>query len=193
MTKISKIIDGLGNYPILATGEVYSLLTFGFIGHKQPNGYIRVTLTDDNGNAKSYYAHHLVWRAFKGEIPEGMQINHIDEDKTNNSIWNLELVSARDNANYGTCKIRRSFNRKKNTILRKLEVVQLKKQIEETALDGWKKLLEENDNEITRTVIENTQTELNKLNKIEDKLNDCLVELTVDEIKVMNACADFIV
>ena len=37
--------------------------------------------------------HCLVWEKYFGEIPEGMQIHHIDGDKTNNDISNLQLVT----------------------------------------------------------------------------------------------------
>lgn len=37
--------------------------------------------------------HCLVWEEHYGKIPEGMQIHHIDGDKTNNDISNLQLVT----------------------------------------------------------------------------------------------------
>ena len=40
--------------------------------------------------------HVLVWEQHNGPIPEGYQIHHIDGDKSNNSIENLQLVSALD-------------------------------------------------------------------------------------------------
>ena len=33
----------------------------------------------------------LVWEAFKGEIPEGYKVVHIDGDKKNNRLDNLKL------------------------------------------------------------------------------------------------------
>ncbi len=33
----------------------------------------------------------LVWEAFKGDIPEGYTVTHIDGDKTNNRLNNLKL------------------------------------------------------------------------------------------------------
>lgn len=33
----------------------------------------------------------LVWEAFKGEIPEGYTVAHIDGDKKNNRLDNLKL------------------------------------------------------------------------------------------------------
>ncbi len=41
--------------------------------------------------------HRVVWMVFNGVIPENMIINHIDHDKTNNSLNNLELISQSEN------------------------------------------------------------------------------------------------
>lgn len=43
------------------------------------------------------WAHRIVYRAFYGEIPEGMTVNHIDGDKTNNSPSNLEAITNAEN------------------------------------------------------------------------------------------------
>jgi len=41
--------------------------------------------------------HRLVWNMFYGEIPDGLQIDHMNGDKTDNRIENLRLVSNMDN------------------------------------------------------------------------------------------------
>lgn len=60
----------------------------GFAGYKAPEGYFTVGL-----NGKNYAAHRLIWVLFHKEIPEHMLINHIDHNKHNNKIENLELVT----------------------------------------------------------------------------------------------------
>ena len=60
-------------------------------------GYINATF-----GKKKYYVHRLVWLAFNGDIPEGMEINHKDECKSNNVLSNLEIMTHVDNVNYGT-------------------------------------------------------------------------------------------
>lgn len=59
-------------------------------------------------DGKTYSVHRLVWKTFKGEIPEGMEINHIDENTENNCLSNLEVVSHKDNVNWATGNKRRS-------------------------------------------------------------------------------------
>lgn len=38
--------------------------------------------------------HRLIWETFKGTIEDGYQIHHIDENKENNSLDNLECESS---------------------------------------------------------------------------------------------------
>ena len=66
-------------------------------------GYQQVTLYKE-GKRKCKYVHVLVMEAFKGKKPLGYEINHIDEDKTNNNLNNLEFLTPIENNNYGTRK-----------------------------------------------------------------------------------------
>ncbi len=65
------------------------------------NGYLRVGLSRDN-KLTGKLVHRLVWEAFNGPIPEGKEVNHIDEDKLNNRLENLNLMSRRENCLWGT-------------------------------------------------------------------------------------------
>lgn len=65
------------------------------------NGYNRITLSID-GKLVSKFVHRIVWESFYSPIPKGMQINHINEIKTDNRICNIELCSPKYNANYGS-------------------------------------------------------------------------------------------
>lgn len=59
-------------------------------------GYMQFHL-QINKTRLHYYLHRFVWEAFRGEIPNGFEINHVDGNKGNNSLSNLELVSKAGN------------------------------------------------------------------------------------------------
>lgn len=65
------------------------------------NGYYIVSLCK-NLKVKHYMVHRLVWEAFNGQIPENMQVNHLNEIKTDNRLENLNLMTAKENLNWGT-------------------------------------------------------------------------------------------
>ena len=68
------------------------------INHK---GYYKVPLCK-NSKVKKCSVHRLVWEAFNGQIPEGLQVNHINEIKTDNRLSNLNLMTCKENCNWGT-------------------------------------------------------------------------------------------
>ena len=59
-------------------------------------GYLTVALYKD-GKAITKNVHQLVCEAFIGKISPGHTVNHIDGDKTNNKLSNLEIVTYREN------------------------------------------------------------------------------------------------
>lgn len=57
-------------------------------------GYKNVHLELWNGPTKKHFRlARLVWTVFKGSIPEGFHVDHIDNDQTNNRLDNLQLLS----------------------------------------------------------------------------------------------------
>lgn len=58
--------------------------------------YICVKVRVGNRVLKAY-AHRLIYRTLVGDIPDGMIVNHIDGNKTNNHISNFELLTTRGN------------------------------------------------------------------------------------------------
>ena len=65
------------------------------------NGYYQVWLHKQS-TRKNYYIHRLVFEAFNGSIPENMQVNHINEIKIDNRLENLNLMTPKENSNWGT-------------------------------------------------------------------------------------------
>lgn len=101
---MTKQIEGYEKYSITEQGDVYSL-KWGKKRKLKPQrasqsrkGYYQVRLYDDSGKlGKLQYIHRLVWENFFGEIPEGLEVDHIDGNPSNNSLSNLQLLSRRDN------------------------------------------------------------------------------------------------
>lgn len=46
---------------------------------------------------KTYYMHRIIYQMHYGEIPEGMQVDHINRIKDDNRIENLRLVTQQQN------------------------------------------------------------------------------------------------
>lgn len=103
MTEIFKPIKGYeSKYMISNLGNVKNLRTGNIMKPEVlRNGYLRVELWKDH-TRKHKLVHRLVAEAF---IPNPLnlpQVNHKDEDKTNNSVDNVEWCDAKYNSNYGT-------------------------------------------------------------------------------------------
>lgn len=110
-------LEGFSNYEIdVENGTVYSLKRNRFIGNQHPNGYWQITLMGDDHKEHHFMLHRVIWMAVNGDIPEGMEINHLDEDKSNNSISNLNLVTPKENMNWGTCIQRRVEKQRKKVV-----------------------------------------------------------------------------
>jgi hypothetical protein len=92
-----------GIYNISNMGRVYSernarALAYGMT----EDGYRRVTLSVD-GVQKSLSVARTVAFAFVPGYAPGLQVNHIDSNRTNNTPENLEWVTARENQDHA-CK-----------------------------------------------------------------------------------------
>lgn len=60
------------------------------------NGYMYVNLSK-NGKYKSVTVHRLVAKAFLEKKPDKNQVNHIDGNKANNNVSNLEWTDRYEN------------------------------------------------------------------------------------------------
>jgi len=66
------------------------------IGTKDNLGYLGASWKAPEGR-KFLRLHSIVWRTFYGPVPDGLEIDHIDMDKTNNRITNLRLLTHHEN------------------------------------------------------------------------------------------------
>lgn len=92
-------------YEIYDDGRIWSYSRNRFLKPiTRKDGYQQVQLSDNEGEKKMYLVHRVVYEAVSGEpIPDGMQVNHINEDKTDNRFFeNLNLMSPKENMNWGT-------------------------------------------------------------------------------------------
>jgi hypothetical protein len=66
---------------------------------RMKKGYAIFHLCKD-GDDKDIPGHQITWKAFFGEIPEGLQINHINSKRSENGLGNLELMTGSENVAY---------------------------------------------------------------------------------------------
>lgn len=108
-----------GFYEVSNMGRVKSLN----YNHTKKERLIKVRLTSRylqvnllaNGRKRQPCLQRVVYEAFNGKLPEWkasakgderMEVNHIDENPLNNRLDNLELITMKENCNYGTRKAR---------------------------------------------------------------------------------------
>lgn len=51
--------------------------------------------------ARKYRAHRVLWEMANGPIPDGLQIDHIDRNRSNNRLSNLRLATGSENHRNG--------------------------------------------------------------------------------------------
>ena len=93
-------------------GLIWSKKTNKWIGAKNNKGYWQCHLISDDNKQWNTKIHRIIWQSINGEIPKGYEVNHIDEDKSNNSITNLNLLSPKENTNFGTGIQRRAIKQR---------------------------------------------------------------------------------
>lgn len=109
MKEIWKSITGFeGYYEVSNLGRVRSLDRINHKGRKltgfvkklsnSKRGYLRTALSLE-GVRKTYKVHLLVAKAFLGHTPvcRTIVVDHIDNDKHNNKLSNLQIISQREN------------------------------------------------------------------------------------------------
>jgi hypothetical protein len=92
-----KPIVGFENYLINKDGNIFS---FKIKGYKKffinPYGYKCIFLSK-NGKVHGRFVHRLVYETWIGNITGDLTVDHIDENKSNNNIKNLQLLTRSEN------------------------------------------------------------------------------------------------
>lgn len=82
------------------TGEVFSYLSGKnkhLLNCKHSSGYLQASSGDNRNNRNYILLHRLIWIISNGDIPEKMEINHINGIKDDNRLINLELTTKSGN------------------------------------------------------------------------------------------------
>lgn len=88
------------NYSATSDGRIYSHnLNKFMMFSKMPEGYLRLNIKNDNGQ-KKFLVHRLIALTFIPNPENKPQVNHIDSNKSNNCINNLEWITNQENRNH---------------------------------------------------------------------------------------------
>jgi hypothetical protein len=97
MEKYMKEFKENPRYLIDVLGRVYDSEKNIFVcQYDNGCGYIAVKMRYPNGKRKQHYIHRLLAEVYLG-CTKNMDINHLDGDKSNNCLDNLEIVTHRKN------------------------------------------------------------------------------------------------
>ena len=122
-----------GLYAVTEDGRVWSYRSKKFLKPgEHSSGYLHVTLSK-NGVKIDCFIHRLVAAAYIPNPENKPQVNHRDENKLNNCVDNLEWMTSKENANYGTRNVRVSEKRKKKVLC--VETNKIYNSIEEAGAD----------------------------------------------------------
>jgi len=131
MEEIWKDVQGYeGLYQVSNHGRIKSLPRLDSMGRQKgglvlkpksrKDGYKRINLYY-KGKMETYLVHRIVANAFIPNPYVKPQVNHIDEDKSNNKVNNLVWMTAKENINYGSCIERSVKNRDQKSIAKKVD------------------------------------------------------------------------
>ena len=95
-------IEGFEKYEVSNLGKVRNIKSGRVLKTSlNNNGYLRLFLCENN-KRKHLYLHRIIATAFIDNPDEKPCVNHIDENKLNNDLSNLEWCTVRENLIHGT-------------------------------------------------------------------------------------------
>lgn len=107
--EIWKDVKGFeGRYQVSNMGRVRNSTRLNILSPSKYQGYLRVNLSEGKrGKFRTTAIHRLVAVAFVDGYAEGLEVNHIDENPSNNVSTNLEWVTHAKNVVHATFTPRR--------------------------------------------------------------------------------------
>ena len=68
-------------------------------GNKNGGGYLKfIVRKHGQSKFKNYYVHRFIWECFNGIIPDGKEIDHINNKRDDNQLCNLQLLTPKENS-----------------------------------------------------------------------------------------------
>lgn len=101
VTAMKKIPGYNGKYSVTSDGQVFSEHKQDFL-KPHPNkqtGYLQVSLWESNVG-RWFYVHRLVAEAYCANPLSKPEVNHIDGNRQNNNVTNLEWVTSSENSHH---------------------------------------------------------------------------------------------
>ena len=122
-------LENYSSYEIYEDGRIYSYKSRKWLTLKpRQDGYIRVRLVNDNGEAKGLYLHRIIAQTFIPN-PENLPcVNHKDENRMNCHKDNLEWRTYEYKNNYGISTEITVQNRIYETTSSAIQVAKMHKQ-----------------------------------------------------------------
>ena len=100
--EVWKIIDKAPNYEVSDLDNIRNIKTLKFLkGVPNQKGYLRVNLYIDK-KLTTVLIHRIVAEAFIENVENLPQVNHLNEDKSDNTANNLEWCTNLQNRRHGT-------------------------------------------------------------------------------------------
>jgi hypothetical protein len=102
MEDIWKKIEGYNHYYVNKVGDIYSEKSERLLTPRIKNGYVFVTLHTPDRKNKQVRVHRLVATAFIDNPENKPQVNHINANKLDNTLENLEWCTLEENIKHAT-------------------------------------------------------------------------------------------
>lgn len=120
--------------------------------YEERTGYLIATLYKKH-KRKDVLVHRLVAQTFIVNSENKRQVNHINEDKTDNRVENLEWMTAKENSNHGTRNERIKNTQIKNGYIKKMSQPILQYDLEGNLIKEWESAREAGRNGFDRSSI----------------------------------------